>query len=126
MKTLKLLKSSFYLLLFTVLILACKRDKNTAINPQGSWEGTYTYPQNQTGYLGFNVKPNNVLDVSFSAGSVDKTGTWSINGSVFEAKFDTFVFIATVDTKTWQFTSGTWTNTVPQSGNGTWTMTKKP
>lgn len=132
MKTIHLIKPiAFTLLIFTILISACKKDTK-AITIKGTWEGTYIQTGDDTNYyLSFKITEG-VLDVM--SNEVDKTaitgsGTWTLEGSKFLAYIDisgvNYTYTAQFDIKTGLFTNGTWGKEANETDGGTWTMTKQ-
>lgn len=125
-------------LFLSTAIFSCKKDdndnftspSNTAI--EGKWVGKYGY-QNEAPsiYYCLNVKPGGIIEELNSSG-VSKciSGTWSLNGNTFTAKYQwkaplntTFSVVATFDPSTGKLV-GTWGYDNNATNGGKWENSK--
>ncbi len=123
----KLLKISFIALFIVSSFAACKKDKKPVVSIEGKWTGKGGLANAVPGQVfSFNIKPNEVLEVTLADGSV-YTGKWKLDGTNFTANYIgglnlTSYYKGTLDNKAGKL-NGTW-GTNPEANFGTWYMDK--
>ena len=130
-----LLKISFLFAFTLALLSSCKKDKDTATVPPGSFAGKYVGKygignNTPTLYFSFNLKQDGTLDELDESGAVIGKGTWSINGTSFQATSyyvapatNFFAMTAFYDASLKKLT-GTWGYGDNDKDGGKWHMTK--
>lgn len=127
-----------FLFLFVMscgLFTACKKDKDPINIPasmiEGAYKGKYgTGSNNPSSFYSFNLKTNGILEEVNNTGTVVGTGTWSISGETFKAKYLTtlpaasYSVKATFDVATDKLT-GTWGYGNSETDGGKWFMEKQ-
>lgn len=138
MKTLK--HSALALLIVSTLFVACKKDNDTPVEPNGTpgefsagvWQGKYGFGNETPNvtYI-FNIKAGGVIEELNSQGNSKGDGTWALNGTTFTAQyqwkspyFTKYKVVATYDKTTGKLT-GTWGYDNSTTDGGKWNMTKK-
>ena len=134
----KFLKFFIVTLLVSTAFFSCKKDNNddfktpsnTAI--EGKWVGKYGYQNDApTIYYCLNVKPGGVIEELNSSGESKGSGTWTLNGNTFTAKYQwkaplntIFSVVASFDPATGKL-SGTWGWNDNATTGGKWEQSKQ-
>jgi hypothetical protein len=135
MKAVKL--SLLALLIVPTLFVACKKDSGSPApvptnSIEGVWQGKYGYGNEapSISYI-FNIKPGGVIEELNASGNSKGSGTWTLVGTTFTAKYQwkaplltIFSVTSTFDKSTSKLT-GLWGYDNNNSNGGKWTMTKK-
>ncbi|MEO6231631.1 MAG: hypothetical protein ABJB11_11450 [Ferruginibacter sp.] len=120
-------------MIFATFLASCKKDKEvtTSTSITGKWTGTFGAPDAIEDPIGFNIKPNGVLETLDYAGVKNGEGTWQLNGATFTAHFImgipgplTFSYIGTVETPVKM--SGAYGFNNSQTNGGFWQVGKQP
>ena len=134
----KFLKFFIVALLLSTAFISCKKDNNDDFTPtpsnsaiEGKWVGKYGYQNDApTIYFCLNVKPGGIIEELNSSGESKGSGTWSMNGNTFTAKYQwkaplntIFSVIATYDPATGKL-SGTWGWNDNATTGGKWENSK--
>lgn len=134
----KFLKFFIVALLLSTAFFSCKKDNNDDFTPtpsnsaiEGKWVGKYGYQNDApTIYFCLNVKPGGIIEELNSSGESKGSGTWSMNGNTFTAKYQwkaplntIFSVIATYDPATGKL-SGTWGWNDNATTGGKWENSK--
>lgn len=119
-------------LLFSVVFVSCKKEKVT-YPIEGYWVGKYG-SGTATPSSGYSmvVEPGGLLTIADGASitsSSKASGTWTLTGNTFTAKYtytggSTFSITATFSNDG-KLTNGTWGPGTSTSGSGTWYMDRK-
>lgn len=135
----KFLKFFIIALLMSTAFFSCKKDNNddftttppsTAI--EGKWVGKYGYQNDApTIYFCLNVKPGGVIEELNTSGESKGSGTWSMNGNTFTAKYQwkaplntIFSVVATYDPASGKLV-GTWGWNDNATSGGKWENNKQ-
>jgi hypothetical protein len=135
----KFLKFAIVALLLSTAFFSCSKDKDDDFKPsngntaiEGKWVGTYGFGNDApTIYYCLNVKAGGEIEELNSSG-VSKciSGTWSLNGNVFTAKYQWKAPLLTKYSVTAIFNSatgklvGTWGYNDNATNGGKWEQTK--
>lgn len=134
----KFLKFAIVALLMSAAFSSCKKDNDNDFTPpsnktiEGKWVGKYGYDNDAPSiYYCLNVKSAGIIEELNSSGASKCTsGTWSLNGNQFSAKYQwkaplntIFSVVATYDPATGKL-SGTWGWGDNTTGGGKWETNK--
>jgi hypothetical protein len=134
----KFLRFGIVALLLSTALFSCKKDNNDDFKPtngntaiEGKWVGTYGFGLDApTIYYCLNVKEGGVIEELNSSGVSKGSGTWSLNGNVFTAKYQWKAPLLTKYSVTATFNPasgklvGTWGYDDNATNGGKWEQTK--
>lgn len=127
----KLVKTLLAGIVFSTLLIACKKDNDTApvFSIHGLWEGKIgSGSSTPSGQYALNIKSNGTIERISSNGAVSATGTWQLDGVNLTATYTypgnggTVTITASVD-KAKNKIDGYWENTGNE--DGTFILSKK-
>jgi hypothetical protein len=105
---------------------------STSQTVAGKWVGTYGFGNDApTIYFAFNIKANGTIEELNKSGQSKGSGTWSLNGNAFTAKYTwvapyntVFSVAATYNAATKKLT-GTWGYDNSSTDGGLWEQTQQ-
>ena len=127
----KFVKFAVIALLMPVIFVSCKKDNDTVLPVEGTWNGLYGFgidPPSISYKL--NIKHDGTIEELSTSGNVKGSGTWSFSGNTLTGHYQwkapmstVFSIIATYDPATNKLT-GTWGYDNDPTDGGKWESTK--